>query len=377
MSDIYRICTKTVMDNQSDPDITFDSEGVCNYYSEFTEKLKIRVPERHIAEKQLAIIVDDIKASGKGKKYDCVIGLSGGVDSSYTALLVKRLGLRPIAVHMDNGWNSELAVKNIENIVEKLDIDLYTEVLDWESFKKLQLAFLRASTPDGEIPSDHAIVTTMYSVAAKFGIKYIISGMNFRNEGMLPPSWARGYLDWKYIRSVNKLFGGIKLKNYPHLNFFKFIYMNTLKGIKNVSLINYIDFKKEEAVLEIEKELGWKNYGGKHHESIYTRFYQSYILPNKFGIDKRRAHYSCLIMSSNELSREQALEKLKEPAADPKQMEIDRAYLLKKLDISSEEFELIMKSPVKCIYDYPNNHKLESLFRRLLLVLRKKGLAPN
>ena len=377
MSENYRICTKTVMDNHSDSDITFDGEGVCNYYAEFTEKLKIRVPERHIAEKQLATIVDAIKASGKGKKYDCVIGLSGGVDSSYTALLVKRLGLRPIAVHMDNGWNSELAVKNIENIVEKLNIDLYTEVLDWESFKKLQLAFLRASTPDGEIPSDHAIVTTMYSVAAKFGIKYIISGMNFRNEGMLPPSWARGYLDWKYIRSVNKLFGGVKLKNYPHLNFFKFIYMNTLKGIKNISLINYIDFKKEEAVVEIEKELGWKNYGGKHHESIYTRFYQSYILPNKFGIDKRRAHYSCLIMSSNELSREQALEKLKEPAADPKQMEIDRTYLLKKLDISSEEFELIMKSPVKCIYDYPNNHKLEILFRRLLLVLRKKGLAPN
>ena len=377
MSENYRICTKTVMENHSDPDITFDSDGVCNYYGEFTEKLKIRVPESHIAEKQLAKMVDDIKASGKGKKYDCVIGLSGGVDSSYTALLVKRLGLRPIAVHMDNGWNSELAVKNIENIVEKLDIDLYTEVLDWESFKKLQLAFLRASTPDGEIPSDHAIVATMYSVAAKFGIKYIISGMNFRNEGMLPPSWARGYLDWKYIRSVNKQFGGINLKNYPHLNFFKFIYMNTLKGIKNISLINYIDFKKEEAVVEIEKELGWKNYGGKHHESIYTRFYQSYILPNKFGIDKRRAHYSCLIMSSNELSREQALEKLKETASDPKQMEIDRTYLLKKLDISSDEFDTIMKSPVKTIYDYPNNHKWELWFRKTLLVLRKKGLAPN
>lgn len=377
MSENYRICTKTVMDNHSDPDITFDSEGVCNYYAEFTEKLKIRVPERHIAEKQLAAMVDDIKASGKGKKYDCVIGLSGGVDSSYTALLVKRLGLRPIAVHMDNGWNSELAVKNIENIVEKLDIDLYTEVLDWESFKKLQLAFLRASTPDGEIPSDHAIVATMYSVAAKFEIKYIISGMNFRNEGMLPPSWARGYLDWKYIRSVNKQFGGIKLKNYPHLNFFKFIYMNTLKGIKNISLINYIDFKKEEAVVEIEKELGWKNYGGKHHESIYTRFYQAYILPNKFGIDKRRAHYSCLIMSSNELSREQALEKLKEPAADPKQMEIDRTYLLKKLDISSDEFDSIMNSPVKTIYDYPNNHKWELWLRKTLLTLRRKGLAPN
>ena len=153
--------------------------------------------------------------------------------------------------------------------------------------------------------------------------------------------------------------------------------MNTLKGIKNISLINYIDFKKEEAVVEIEKELGWKNYGGKHHESIYTRFYQSYILPNKFGIDKRRAHCSCLMMSSNELSREQALEKLREPAADHKQMEIDRTYLLKKLDISSEEFDTIMKSPVKTIYDYPNNHKWELWFRKILLALRKKGLAPN
>ncbi len=376
MNKSYRQCSVTVMDNIADPDITFDEQGVCNYYYEFTEKLKIRVPEKEVASKQLDKIVDTIKRDGKGKQYDCVIGLSGGVDSTYTAYLVKKLGLRPIAVHMDNGWNSELAVKNIENIVEKLGIDLYTEVLDWDSFKKLQLAFLRASTPDGEIPSDHAIVSTMYLVAQKFKIKYIISGMNFRNEGLLPPSWARGYLDWKYIKSVNKLFGGVKLKNYPHLTFAKFFYLNTLKRIKNISFINYVEFDKNEAIKLIEGELGWKNYGGKHYESIYTRFYQAFILPRKFEIDKRKAHLSCLIMSSG-LNRESALKSLMEPLANEEQLNIDKLYLLKKFEISEEEFEHIMNLPVRSILDYPNNHKIEIFFRRALLFLRKKGLANN
>lgn len=365
------------MDNISDPDIQFDENGVCNYFYEFTEKLKVRVPSSDVAKQTLDKIVDDIKRKGKGKKYDCVIGLSGGVDSSYTAWLVKRLGLRPIAVHMDNGWNSELAVKNIENIVEKLDIDLYTEVLDWNSFKKLQLAFLKASTPDGEIPSDHAIVATMYKVAEKFDIQYIISGMNFRNEGLLPPTWARGYLDWKYIKSVNNIFGGEKLKNYPHLTLFKFFFLNTLKRKKNISLINYIDFNKQEAIDLIEKELDWKNYGGKHHESTYTKFYQAYILPKKFGIDKRKAHNSCLIMSSDSYTREQALEDLKKPITDEEVLERDKVYVMKKLGIKEEEFNEIMNSPIKSIYDYPNNHKIEIAFRRLLHRLRKLKLMPN
>lgn len=373
----YRICTKTVMDTLGDPDITFDENGVCNYYYEFSRKLKIRVPETDEAKKQLEKIVANIKKSGKGKAYDCIIGVSGGVDSTYTALLVKQLGLRPLAVHLDNGWNSELAVKNIENILNKLGIDLYTEVLDWEMFKDLQLSFLKASTPDSEIPTDHTINSILYKVANKYGVKYILSGMNFRSEGMLPPSWARGYLDWKYIKSVQKQFGTKNLKAFPHLTISKFLYFNLVKRIKNISLLNYIDFNKTKAMETIVNELGWKDYGGKHHESIYTRFFQSYILPQKFKIDKRKAHLTCLIVSTKEVTREQALETLKKEPADPKLIESDKEYLLKKFDLSLEEFEEIMNSPVKSILDYPNNHKWELRFRKALLKLRELNILPN
>lgn len=373
----YQICTKTVMDTVGDQDITFDEHGVCNYYYEYTEKLKVRIAPKEIAEKQLEVLIDKIKQHGKNKQYDCLIGVSGGVDSTYVAWLVKKLGLRPLAVHLDNGWNSELAVKNIENILNKLNIDLYTEVLDWNEFRDLQLSFLKASTPDGEIPTDHAIGAILYKIADKYGIKYIINGQNFRNEGMLPSSWARGYLDWKYIRSVQKIFGTEKLSTFPHLKPLEFILYNTVKGIKTFSILNYIDFNKQDAMKTIENELGWKYYGGKHYESIYTRFYQSYILPEKFNIDKRKAHYSCLIMSTGELSREQALELLKQPTADPKIMEEDRSYIIKKLGITEESFEQIMQAPIKTIYDYPNIHKYELFFRKSLLRLRKLGIMPN
>lgn len=373
----YQICTKTVMDTIGDPDITFDENGVCNYYHEYKAKLAVRVPPSDVAKKQLEETIEKIKQDGQGKQYDCLIGVSGGVDSTYVAYLVKKLGLRPLAVHLDNGWNSELAVKNIENILNKLGIDLFTEVLDWNEFRDLQLSFLKASTPDGEIPTDHAIVTVMYTVAAKYGIKYIISGQNFRNEGMLPPSWARGYLDWKYIRSVQKIFGTQKLKTFPHLTVPQFIYYNTIKGIKNISILNYIDFNKTEAMKIIQDELGWQYYGGKHYESIYTRFYQAYILPKKFNIDKRKAHLTCLIISTGEVTRESALEALKAPTADPKLMEDDKEYVIKKLGITAQDFDNIMNAPIKSIEDYPNIHYLEKGFRKLLLRLRKMKLMPN
>ena len=373
----YQICTKTVMDTISDPDITFDSSGVCNYYYEFKEKLKIRVPSEDVAQKELDAIVERIKVSGKVKQYDCIIGISGGVDSTYTAWLVKKLGLRPLAVHLDNGWDSELAVKNIENILTKLGIDLYTEVLDWEEFKDLQMSFLKASTPDGEIPTDHAILSVLYKTAAKFGVKYIISGMNFRNEGMLPPSWARGYLDWTYIKSVQSKFGTKKLNSYPHMSVAQFVNYNLIKRIRSISFINYIDFNKEEAMELIQRELGWKYYGGKHYESIYTRFYQGYILPNKFGIDKRKAHLTCLIISTGEITREEALKKLAEPTLDEEILKHDIIYFLKKLNFTQDQFDNIMALPPKTILDYPNMHSLEMKFRRMLNYLRSKKLLPN
>lgn len=377
MNKEYRICSKTVMDTVGDPDIVFDENGICNYYHEFLEKLKIRVPAPDKAEKELKKMILNIKSAGKNKQYDCIIGVSGGVDSTYTAWLVKQHGLRPLAVHLDNGWDSELAVKNVENILSRLEIDLYTEVLDWEMFRDLQLSFLKSSTPDGEIPTDHAILAVLYKTAAKFKVRYIISGMNFRSEGMLPPTWARGYLDWKYIRSVQKIFGKQSLKTFPHFTVIGFLYYNLARSISSISILNYVNFNRTEAIRIIQNELGWRNYGSKHHESVYTRFYQAYILPKKFGIDKRKAHLTCLIISTGEISREQALEELKLPPSDPKQMEEDKEYLLKKLDITLEEFEQIMTMPIRTIMDYPNNHKLERCFRSLLLRLRGLGLMTN
>ncbi|MCU0448300.1 MAG: N-acetyl sugar amidotransferase [Bernardetiaceae bacterium] len=373
----YQICTKTVMDTVGDPDIVFDPAGVCHYYHEFSAKLRIRVPPAPENQRQLDQLVAQIKASGQGKAYDCIIGISGGVDSTYTAWLVKQMGLRPLAVHVDNGWNSELAVKNIENILNKLGIDLYTEVLDWAMFKDLQLSFLKASTPDGEIPTDHAIVAVLYKMAAKFGLKYIVSGMNFRNEGLLPPSWARGYLDWRYIRSVHQRFGSASLASFPHLSVGRFLYYNLAKGIRSVSLINYIDFNKSEAMALIQRELGWQYYGGKHYESIYTRFYQSYILPQKFNIDKRKAHLTCLIIATGEITRDQALAQLQQPPADPDLVAQDKEYVIKKLGIDEAAFEALLQLPVKSILDYPNLHWLEKKFRQWLHRLRKMGLLPN
>lgn len=373
----YQICTRTVMDNIADPDIVFDENGVCNYYYEFKRKLKVRVPERDVANIELDKIISAVKKSGKGKDYDCVIGVSGGVDSTYTAWLVKSMGLRPLAVHLDNGWDSELAVKNIENVLKKLDIDLYTEILDWEEFRDLQLSFLKASTPDGEIPTDHAILAVLYKTAAKFKVRYIISGMNFRSEGIMPPTWARGYLDWTYIKSVQKKFGTKNLNTFPRLPIYNLLYFTFMRGISNISLLNYVDFNRKEAVRLIQNELGWKDYGGKHHESVYTRFYQSYILPNKFNIDKRKAHLTCLMIATGEITREEALEELKSPAADPRLMSDDKEYLLKKLNISQAEFNGIMDSPIKSINDYHNIQFLERWLKTMLHLFRSMNLASR
>lgn len=373
----YQVCNKTVLDNIADPDIRFDEQGVCQYYYAYKQKLSLRVPSKDQAELALQKLVKKIKKNGVGKRYDCIIGVSGGVDSTYVAWLVKELGLRPLAVHLDNGWNSELAVKNIENLLNHLNIDLYTEVLDWETFRDLQWSFLQASTPDAEIPTDHIIFATMYKLAAKFGVRYVLSGMNFRSEGFLPPSWARGHLDWKYISGVQRQFGSKKIGSLPHLSVASFLYYNMVRRIRVIGILNYVPFSKDAAMQLIQEKLDYRPYEGKHHESIYTRFFQSYILPQKFGIDKRKAHLSCLIMSTGEVTREQALEILRTPLQPALQMAQDKIYLIKKLGITTDQFEAMMRAPVKSIFDYPNHYALEMSFRKWLNVLRGKGWLPN
>ena len=350
MTSDYRICLRCLMDT-TDPDIVFDENGMCNHCHDHDRLMKQKVVTGKAGEVYLQKLVEEMKRAGRGKPYDCIIGVSGGVDSTYVACLVKKMGLRPLAVHMDNGWDSELAVKNIEETLKRLGIDLHTEVLDWEEFKSLQVAFLRASTPDSEIPSDHAIAAVLGNMADKLRIKYIISGANVRTESHLPRAWSQGHFDWKYIRSVNQQFGRAPLRTFPHLGFFT--YYRRLLTHRRVDVLNYIDYNKFEAIKVLEQELGWRYYGGKHYESIYTRFYQGYILPVKFGYDKRRAHLSSLICSG-EITREFGLKELDRPTYLPTMQEEDREYVVKKLGLTDDEFEKILGAPKKTFWDYPS-----------------------
>jgi len=363
----------SVMDNIADPDITFDENGVCNYYYLFQERAKLRLFDTAKDKNKLNEIILKIKETGKTQEYDCIIGVSGGVDSTYVAYLVKQLGLRPLAVHFDNGWNSELAVKNIEQVLNKLNIDLITHVIDWEEFKSLQLAFLKSSTPDGEIPTDHAISALLYKIAKDKKVKYIINGNNFATESVMPLTWAYGHIDWKYIRWINGAFGSRKLRDYPHLTIVKYFYYAFLRGISSVSILNYLPYQKSEAMRVLQDELGWKYYGGKHYESIYTRFYQGYILPEKFKIDKRKAHLSTLIFSG-QLTREEALLELKKPIYPGDLLVEDHAFVIKKLDLTEDSFKHLMQLPCKTFQDYPNQYNLLRFFRKTLNKLRGKGL---
>jgi N-acetyl sugar amidotransferase len=296
-------------------------------------------------------LVDEIKEDGKGKDFDCIIGISGGVDSTFVAYKVKELGLRPLAVHLDNGWDSELAVKNIENVLKLLNIELFTHVIDWEEFKDLQIAFLKASTPDSEIPSDHAIFSIMYQMAEKINVKHILTGLNHRTESHLPPAWSTGHMDWKYIKSIQTRFGKKELVTFPHLSFFKYRHLQSTK--KWIDILNYLDYVKTDALEILQKQLDWKYYGGKHYESIYTRFYQGYILPQKFGFDKRKTHFSSLICSG-EMKRDQALEDLKKPTYPVDLQKQDREYVIKKFGLQEAEFDSIMRQPHKTYWDYPS-----------------------
>lgn len=348
-----RVCARCIMD-ESDPDITFDSSGVCNHCIRYDRIRSHRVASATDREPQLLALVDEIKAAGKGRRYDCVIGVSGGVDSTYVASLVKDLGLRPLAVHFDNGWNSELAVANIEKVLRLLDIDLYTYVVDWEEFRDLQIAFLKSSTPDGEVPTDHAILALLYKTAAKHGLRHVLSGANVVTEGVLPESWAYGFLDWRYISSVHRRFGTRGIASFPRISLPRMAWYALVRRIRYVSILNFVDYRKSEAMELLQSKLGWVYYGGKHYESIYTRFYQAYYLPRKFGIDKRRAHYSALVCGG-QMSRDEAVALMAQPSYPADLLRQDCQYVLKKLELNVAEFEAILSSENKSFNAYPNS----------------------
>ena len=359
-------CSKCVLDSQTPKiNLVLDENGVCNNcnkYDYFVSKNIVGLSYDD-KERRLNQLVEKIKKAGKGKKYDCILGISGGMDSAYLALRAHELGLHPLVVHFDNGWNSELAVKNIYNIITKLNYDLHTYVINWEEFKDIQLSYFKASVIDIEVPTDQFIYATLYEIAYEKGIRYILDGNNIETE-FWGGSWKWSYdkLDLENLQNIHKKFGSIKLTKYPKLGKFQRYFYNTIVGIESAYLLNYLPYNRAEVINTLENEFGWQDPGGKHYESIFTRFYQGYILPNKFGIDKRKAHLSNLIWSG-QITRDEALVILEKPTYDINLQQIDKEYIIKKWNLSDVEFEEIMNLPVVSHEFYGTDEMIEKRFR--------------
>ena len=350
-SKIHKECSKCILTNSDSEDISFNAEGVCNYCLSY-EKKHAASKNKQDRSNDLKQLVDQIKTTGKGKEYDCIIGVSGGIDSTYVAYLAKELGLKPLAVHLDYGWNSELAVTNINATLQKLGIDLFTYVVNWEEIKDLQLSFLKASVVDIELINDFAIFAALHNEAHKRGVKYVLNGMNIETEGeKLPKGWAHEKFDQLNIHSIHKKFGKVKLKSYPKLSYFKRYYLTVIYKVKWLPILNYVSYNKADVKNLMIKELGWRDYGGKHFESIFTRFYQAYILPSKFNIDKRKFHLSVLICSG-QITKQAALLEMKKPVYEAQLLKEDYNFVLKKLGLSEQEFEAILNLPIKDHLDY-------------------------
>ena len=351
----YRQCTRCLMDT-SDPQIQFDALGHCNHCTRYFQRVETEIAPAGLRESRLAGVVDRIRAEGRGRDYDCIAGVSGGVDSTYVIYKLKQLGLRPLAVHFDNGWNSELAVANIKNALDRLKIDLHTYVVDWEEFKDLQLSFLKASVPNCEIPTDHAITATLVKTAAKVGTPYVINGSNIVTEGILPISWVYYSHDLLHIRALHRRFGAVPLKTFPQVALSSFTLRILAGRYRMVNLLNYLDYDKAAAIETMKRELGWQYYGGKHYESIYTRWYQGYYLPAKFGFDKRRAHLSALVCAG-QLTRDQGLAELSRDPYAENDLQGDTAFVVKKFGITGERLQELVAAPNRQHTDYPNSNR--------------------
>ena len=367
----YQLCVRCVMDT-TDSMITFDDNGVCSHCRAFEETAARSWFPNDSGAQMIAYYVDQMKAAGQGKDYDCVLGISGGIDSAFLAYQMHRLGLRPLVIHVDTGWNSELAVKNIENLVRKLGFDLHTQVINWEEMKDLQVAFLRAGVANQDTPQDHAIFASLYRLTIQTGIRYIIQGYNFATELTLPRIWGHDALDSRQLRAIHHRFGKRQLTSFPVLSYGEYAACRFGFPANNdyisISPLNYMHYDKQEALTILHDELGFRDYGAKHHELRFTKFFQGYYLPTKFGYDKRTAHLSSLIMSG-QMTRSEALEKLRELPYDENAIADDTSYFCKKLGLTEAEFTTILKAPNRSFMDYPNwydaNQKLLSLRDRI------------
>jgi len=340
----YKQCENCILDTNDDPFISFDANGVCNHCKKYEEEARKHVFTGSEAQEKLNAIINKIKREGAGKKYDTILGVRGGVDSTYLAFLAKQYGLRVLLFHFDHGWDSELSVKNIESMASKLGYDLSTYVVDWKEFRDVQLAYIKANVVDIEAITDHAAKIATIRLAKKFKINNILIGTNVVSESVLPANWIFSKRDWRNLRDIQRQYGSIKLSTLPVSSIWEDFYIYRISKINFFSLLDLVPYVKADVKKLITEKLGWKDYGGKHYESIWTRFYQGYILPKKFGIDKRKAHYSNLICSG-QMSKSEALEEMKLPIYDAQKLREDKEYVYKKLGFTEKEFDEYLQHP--------------------------------
>lgn len=363
----HQICTVCVMDT-SDTRIKFDENGVCDHTIDYQQNT---APNWHTDDRgkaELQKIIDKIKLDGKGRDFDCLLGLSGGVDSSYMLhIAVKEFGLRPLVFHVDGGWNSELAVHNINMMIDKLGLDLYTEVINWEEMRDFQLAFFKSGLPHIDVPQDHAFVATLYKFADKYNIKYIMNGGNISTECVRNPMEFLYYgTDMVHLNDIRKQFSTNPMKTYPFSSIFRHkFYLRYIKGVEVVKPLNYRPYIKTVALEMLEKEYGWKPYPQKHFESRFTKFYEGYWLPERFGFDTRRVQYSSLI-HTGQMTREEALDALKKPAYNPDTIEDEFNYIATKLGITPKELRGYFIMPKKFYWDYKNSETIFNLGAKFL-----------
>lgn len=363
----YKVCTNCVMDS-SDTAISFDDKGVCDHCRDFHNTVAPNWFPNEIGEKKLSKLVSEIKLKGKGKDFDCILGLSGGLDSSYMLhILVKTYGLRPLVFHVDGGWNSELAVANIQSLVDKLGLDLFTEVIDWEDMRDFQLAWFKSGTPILDLPQDHAFVATLYKFAAKYDIKYIINGGNISTECVRNPlEWFYYGTDMFLINDIRKRFCTRQLKNYPFSSIFNHkIYLPYVRRIKVVKPLNLIPYNKKLAIDTLVKEYDWNSYPQKHFESRFTKFYEGFWLPTRFGYDTRKVQFSSLILTG-QMMREEAIELLSKPSYDVRKIDDEFSYIAKKLDITIDELWHYHSMPKKSYRDFRNQEAIFNLGAKIL-----------